>query len=67
MTPADNFFDEYGWDDEPLPRQERRRKAKSKQRFRFRDKESEEERPKKNFVRKPRQRRDWEDDYFDEG
>ena len=65
MTPADDFSDDYGWDDEPLPRRQRRRKTKDKKRFGRQDGEGEIARPKKNLERRPRRERDW-DDYFED-
>jgi hypothetical protein len=66
MAPADDFSDDYGWDDEALLRRQRRRKAKGKERFTRQDKESEVGRPRKNLERRPRRIRDWDDDYLDE-
>ncbi len=66
MAPADDFSDDYGWDDELAQRRERRRKAKGKTAFDRNDKVNELDRPRKVFERKSRRMRDWDDEYADE-
>ena len=66
MAPADDFSDDFGWDDEEHQRRERRRKAKNRDRFEARDREIQAEKPKKGFERRPRRAKDWDDEFSDE-
>lgn len=66
MTPGDDFLDDFGWDDEPLARRERRRKARDKKRFGRQEGEGEIAKPRKNFERRPRRDLEWVEDYLDE-
>ncbi len=66
MPPADDFSDDYGWNDELIQRRERRRKAKGKERLDRIDKAGDAERPRKDLERRSRQNRDWDDEYSDE-
>ncbi|HOD51700.1 MAG TPA: hypothetical protein PKY01_04635 [Candidatus Hydrogenedentes bacterium] len=66
MIPADDFSDEYGWDDESLQRRQRRRKSKSKDRLDLHERDNEAEKPKKGFERRSRREHDWDDEYSEE-
>ncbi|HOF40358.1 MAG TPA: hypothetical protein PLD73_09810 [Candidatus Hydrogenedentes bacterium] len=66
MPPANDFPDDYGWDDESMQRRERRRKTKDKRRYERIDRDPETEKPRKSSERHSRNNREWADDTLDE-
>ena len=66
MPPEDDFSNDYGWDEEPLPQRERHRKAKSGKHFDREKWDKEAKRPPKHAERPSRRPQKWNDDDRDE-
>lgn len=57
MPPADDFSDDYGWNDELIQRRERRRKAKGKERLTVSTRRATQKGPEKTWSGGPCQNR----------